>query len=412
MKTEADFDFYDKAVEDRAPEAWSELGRKHPIYHYRGRFDFYVSSDYDDIKNNILVDNDTWLYSRGTSPKELDPRMACGMMTEPPHHNGIRIIVQRGFTPKQLERIAVEIDQLADELIDGMQAMPEKRGNFFKLFAMPLPARLMCRMLGAPEEKHLQYKQWADEFMYDHYNNKTDSAEAGEKAQLIAASLSGLIAERRRVLQEAGVTEPSLQEVGTVLPDDFISRFICDKVDGRHLTEWEIISLLLSIINGGNETTMNLISNLLWRLLEKPERWEQLKANPDLIPNAVEESLRFDPPLLGMFRTTAKETELKGEVIPEGEKVMYSIAAANRDPAIWENPDEFRLDRDMATLRKHVSFSGGSHLCLGIHLARMEVRQVFEKLVERLPNLRLTGEPVIVPGFSFWGLVDLPVAWD
>lgn len=411
MHNHPEFDPYDPQTLVAGPSAWSGFGRRESLYRYQGRFDFHIASDHRDIRDNILQDNDTWLYSKGTSPKMLDPRLACGMMTDPPHHNGIRIIVQRGFAPRQLERIAVEIDQLADELIGQMEGMADKSGNFFKLFAMPLAARLMCRMLGAPEENYLQYKQWADEFMFDVFNNVNDSAEAAEKGQLMAGSLAGLIAERRKILDDAGV-EPSLAQVGTLLPDDFISRFICDTVDGRHLTEWEIISLLLSIINGGNETTMNLICNLLWRLLERPVLWEQLKAEPGLIPAAVEESLRFDPPVLGMFRTTARATELQGETIPEGRKVLYNIAAANRDPAIWDNPDEFRLDRDMASLRKHLSFSGGSHLCLGIHLARMEVRQVFEQLVARLPNLRLTGQPTRAPGFNFWGQENLPVAWD
>lgn len=411
MATNDKFEPYAPEVVVAGPPVWGKFGRDNSLYHYQGRFDFYISSDYNDIRSNVLQDNDTWLYSKGTSPKLLDPRLACGMMTDPPHHNGIRLIVQRGFTPKQLERIAVHIDALADELITDMQVMDPKQGNFFKLFAMPLAARLMCRMLGAPEDNYLQYKHWADEFMFDVFNNANDSAEAAEKGQLMAQSLAGLIAERRRILEELGV-EPALEHVGTLLPDDFISRFICDKVDNRPLSEWEIISLLLSIINGGNETTMNLICNLLWRLLEKPALWEQLKANPSLIPAAVEESLRFDPPVIGMFRTTARVTTLQGVTIPEGKKVMYNIAAANRDPAIWDSPDEFRLDRDMATLRKHVSFSGGSHLCLGIHLARMEVRQVFEKLVSQLPNLRLTGQPQRAPGFNFWGQENVPVAWD
>lgn len=411
MATNDNFEPYAPEVIVAGPREWGKFGRTTPLYHYQGRFDFFISSDFSDIKDNVLQDNATWLYSKGTSPKMLDERMACGMMTDPPIHNSIRIIVQRGFTPRHLKRLAADIDALADELINTMLVMPDKLGNFFKLFAMPLAARLMCRMLGAPEENYLRYKEWADDFMYDVFNNVSDSAEAAQKGQLMAQSLMGLIAERRALLASKGV-EPSLALVGTLLPDDFISRFICDQVDGRPLTEWEIISLLLSIINGGNETTMNLICNLLWRLLEKPALWQQLKADPSLIPAAVEESLRFDPPVIGMFRTTARETTLKGVTIPEGSKVMYNIAAANRDPAIWDNPDEFRLDRDMATLRKHVSFSGGSHLCLGIHLARMEVCQVFEKLVARLPSLRLTGQPQRAPGFNFWGQDNVPVAWD
>jgi cytochrome P450 len=218
------------------------------------------------------------------------------------------------------------------------------------------------------------------------------------------------MAERRQILANNGV-EPDLAHVGTLIPNDFISRYLCDTVDGRRLSEWEIISMLSAIVNGGNETTMNLICNLLWRLLDKPELWEQLKSNPDLVPAAIEESLRYDPPVIGMFRTAAVDTQLQGCPIPKDAKVMYNIAAANRSEEIWPEPDQFRLDRPKEDSRKHVSFSGGNHLCLGIGLARMEVKQVFEKLIVELPDLRLLAQPVRAPGFNFNGQKELMVAW-
>lgn len=219
-----------------------------------------------------------------------------------------------------------------------------------------------------------------------------------------------MVATRRALLTEAGV-EPDMAHVGTLLPNDFMSRFICDRVDDRPLSDHEIISLSMGILIGGNETTMNLICNLLWRLLEQPERWEQIKADPTLIPAAIEESLRFDSPVIGLFRNSTCPTQLQGQDIPAGSKVLYNLAAANRDPARWPNPDEFCLDRPFEQARRHVAFSGGAHACLGMGLARMEVRQVFEKLVVRLPNLRLIGPTERAPGFNFWGRNVLPVAW-
>lgn len=410
-KANTQFDPYDEEVFKAGAKAFADFGRQHPIDHYQGRFDFYISSDYDDVKKNILVNNDTWLYSKGTGPKPLAEGLAnTGIMSDPPIHNGIRMVIQRGFSPKELKRLSKEVDDLSAELIKKMQGMPEKKGNFFQLYAMPLAARLMCRMLGVPEADYLVYKKWADQFMYKLFNDQQEGVEAEDAFQM-AQEFMGIIAERRQILVDAGV-EPSLEHVGTLIPNDFISRYICDKVDGRYLNEWEIISMLSGIINGGNETTMNLICNLLWRLLEKPALWEQLKANPKLVPAAVEESLRFDPPVIGMMRVAAKDTQLQGVDIPKDARVLYNIAAVNRNEEIWPEADTFSLDRPESDSRKHAAFSGGSHLCLGIGLARMEVKQVFEQLVVELPNLRLLAAPTRAPGFNFNGQVELPVAWD
>jgi cytochrome P450 len=410
MTSSNSFDPYAESVFVQGAKAFADHGRQFPLSHYQGKFDFFISSGYDDIKSNMLQDDSTWLYSRGTGPKRLADELAnTGMMTDPPFHNEIRMVILRGFTPPNLKRLAIDVDRLIDDLISTMQAMDPKEGNFFQLFSMPLAARLMCIMLGVPEEDYLKYKEWADSFMYKLFNDPAEGVEAEESFQL-AQGFMAAIAERRAILEQHQV-EPSLEHVGTLLPNDFISRFLCDKVDGRYLTEWEMISMLSAIVSGGNETTMNLICNLLWRLLEKPDRWEQLKANPDLVPAAIEESLRYDPPVIGMFRTAAKDTELQGHAIPKDARVMYNIAAANRNPEIWENPDEFRLDRPASTQRQHAAFSGGHHMCLGMALARMEVRQVFEKLITELPNLRLTAPPTRAPGFNFNGQIDLPVAW-
>ena len=214
------------------------------------------------------------------------------------------------------------------------------------------------------------------------------------------------------MLRKAGIDNPTLEHVGTVLPDDFMSRYICDRVEGRTLTDVEVLGLGVTILNAGSETTINLLSNLLWRLLETPRLWEQLKANPQLVEAAIEESLRYDPPVLGMLRKVMKPTELGGCPVAEGARVMYSIAGANRDPSIWENPDEFRLDRPLEKLRKHITFGGGSHLCLGLQLTRMEAKIVFDKLIVHLPKLRLTGKPERIRTFNFWGRSKLPVAWS
>jgi len=187
---------------------------------------------------------------------------------------------------------------------------------------------------------------------------------------------------------------------------------MCDKAGGEYLRDDEILSLMLGIIVGGNETTMMLMANLLVRLLEKRERWDAVRADPALIAKAIEESLRIDPPVIGLFRCPRHDVALQGTVIPKDAKVMYNIAAANRDPEVFDDPDDFRLDRPSSQLRKHVAFAGGNHSCLGAPLARMEMKMAFEKLIQRLPNLRFDGEQVRAAGFNVYGRVQMPMRWD
>ncbi len=411
MSETNEFDPYDKETLKRGPEAYVELGRKCPVHHNRERFDFFIASDYNDVTQSILKDSNTWSIEDGSPPKALPDAFHTGLMTDPPYHQKIRQVVQRGFGQTQLARLSKEIDRIADELIDRMLAVPEGEGDFYTLFASPLPARLMCVMLGTPEKDYEKYKAWADSFFYSINNDASTSPEEDAmSAHVVTEPLFGLLTERQALLESKGLT-PDLKHVGTVLPDDFLSRFMCDKIDGKPLNPLEILSLMMGILVGGNETTMNLIGNLLWRLLEVPERWETLKANPNLIETAIEESLRIDPPVLGLCRTAKHDVTLQGQTIRKDAKVMYNIAAVNRNPEFWENPDEFRLDRPLSVARRHVSLSGGPHSCLGAPLARMEVRMVFEKLVKRIPGLAMAGEAERIKGFNAWGKTYLPVRW-
>jgi len=410
MKKDNIFDPYDESTIAKGVDPYVDLANICPVYHYNGRFDFYISSDYNDILNSILKDNTTWTIENGSSPKPLPPELRVGLVSDNDRHLQIRRVVQRGFSSVELERLGTIVDRLADELIDAMAARPEGGGDIFELLFMPLPARLMCLMLGVPEIEFLTYKNWADEYFYSILNDAKHEWVIGD-SESVAKPVFDILAERRAMLAEMRL-EPGLELVGTVLPDDFLSRFMCDKVNGEYISDLEILNLALGFVLGGNETTMMLMSNLLWRLLEDRQRWETVKSNPQLLEAAIEESLRLDPPVIGLFRSPRHDVELQGCPIAKDAKVMYNVVAANRNPEIWPNPDEFRLDRNRAAAKRHIAFSSGSHTCLGAPLARMEVRQVFEKLVARLPNLRMAGEPVPAPGFNIHGKVRLPVMWN
>jgi cytochrome P450 len=390
--------------------AYSELRAACPFHHHVSeQHDFFVLSDYNEIKNSILQDNPVWTFRFGNAAK--DSISDVGFKTDPPFHNAFRMAVLSGFAPRLLESYNERIHAIVNELIDKMLATGTTgSGDFFELFALPLPARMMCVMLGAPEENYLRYKEWADllQFLIFH-DPQPGSYEPILKE--IYPHFGGLIGERRSKLREAGITEPDLSVLGKILPNDFLSRILVTKIEDRYMTDEEMLNVCLAFLTGGQETTASLIANLLWRLLEEPARWERLKAEPNLVESAIEESLRYDPPVLAHFRTSLCPVEMHGETVPEHGKLMFSIAGANRDPAVFADPEEFKIDRSLTDVKKHISFGSGVHFCIGSSMARLEAKIAFETIIRRLPNLRLEGESERIKTWMYWGRSKLPVAW-
>ncbi len=178
--------------------------------------------------------------------------------------------------------------------------------------------------------------------------------------------------------------------------------------DGDFVAEADAQSVLMQLLVGGNETTTSLMTNMLWRLLEDPARWQALQEDRSLVEAAVEESLRFDPPVLGLYRDTTCPVALHGTTIPEGVKVLINYAAANRDPTVFDSADTFDLRRPR---KRHMSFGLGLHMCIGAPMARMEAEIALHALLDRLPDLRLIGPGTRIAPWFLWGRHTLPVAW-
>lgn len=412
MTASVSFDpFSEDALADPGA-AYGALRAACPFHHQPalgGQPEFYVLSDHAEIKTDILQDNPVWSFRFGNAAK--DSISDVGFKTDGAFHAAFRLVVQRGLTPSAVKAYRPRIEAIVDERIDAMLALPEGRGDFYDLFALPLPARMMCLMLGAPEADYLNYKRWSDTLQFLTFGDpEPGSYETVLKE--IYPHFGALIDQRRALLDQAGITEPDLSHLGTVLPDDFMSRGLVSTVEGRRLTQEEILNICLAFLTGGQETTTNLIGHLMRRLLEVPERWERLKKEPNLIDNAIEEALRFDPPVLAHFRTSLEATQMYGHDIPEHAKLMFSICGANRDPAVFEAPDAFRLDRPLPEARQHLSFGSGVHFCLGAPVARLEARITLEKLIERMPDLRLLGVGERVRTWMYWGHEGLDVAWS
>lgn len=420
--------------------AYRELRDRCPVHHNE-RFTppFFTLSRYGDVRQ-ALVDHDTWSIRYGQSPQYTRP---AALVNDPPEHTAYRALFARAFTPRVVKTIEDQIDALAGAFIDAMLALgggpgpgsgpgpglgastgraPSGRatgaGDFHDLYACPLPTIVIAKLLGIPPEDLNRFKQMSNDLTATY--NSSDPAESLRPRQAFDAYFAAVIAQRRAALRAAGLddndpleggTRSGPDQIGAVLPDDLVSAFVVAEVDGRRLDDHELSWILLLLLLGGNETSTALLTNLLWRLLERPERWKAVCADPALVDVAVEESLRFDPPVLGLFRTPTLDTTLHDVTVPAKAKTMLCFAAANHDPSVFSDPDEFRLDRDLDETKRHLSFGFGAHFCPGAALARLEARVTLRLLIERLPTLALAGVPERIVAFNLWGRRTLPVTW-
>jgi cytochrome P450 len=368
------------------PDAqWQALLRDAPV-HRTDRFDppFYTLSRHADVKA-ALLDVATFSSHWGQGPRFTPP---SGMLSDPPEHTRFRRIVQRAFKPTQIEALRPRAAEIARELLD------RATGDTLELhddFACPLPVVLIAEMLGVPPSEREQFKRWSDASV---------EAMGMPDPTPLAAELEAL----RSYLSRA-VESHRAQPCGGDLIDELVLAAAAD--DG--LSTAQLVGVVSQLLVGGNETTTSLITNLVWRVLEQPEHWEALRANPGLVPAAIEESLRFDPPVLGLFRSTTRDVTLHGVTIPRGAKVMLSYAAANRDPRVFVGPDRFRLDRPRSESSEHLAFGLGIHFCLGSALARLEAETAVRALLERFPSLSLIGRGERIAPFFLWGRRHLPL---
>jgi cytochrome P450 len=386
--------------------AYAELREQCPLHRFENFSPpFYTVTRHDDVVA-VLKDVDTWSSKYGQTPQFTKAR--C-LNQDPPDHTEFRKLFQKGFTPRMVGRLEDEITELANALIDDMLARPSSSGDLHDLYACPLPVILIAKLLGVPPTELAQFKQWSDDLVAC-FNNPDPLAPDRIRAEM-GAYFQEFIDTRRIALAAAGVVEPGEEHLGDVVPNDLVSGFVVATYQGRRLSDDELQTILIQLLLGGNETTTSLVTNMMLRLLEEPSRWEAVKSDPTLIDVAVEESLRFDPPVLGLFRTSLSESTLHGVTLPAKTKLMVTYASANRDPSVWSDPDEFRLDRSADELRQHLSFGLGHHFCPGAHLSRLEGRITLRLFAERLPNLRLDGATERIEPFTLWGRKRMPVAW-
>lgn len=308
---------------------------------------------------------------------------------EAPDHTRIRRLVSKAFTPRTVEGLAPTVRRLAAELVDALVA--EGGGDLLAAVAEPLPVAVIAEMLGVPESDRALLRPWSAAIcgMYE-LNPSEETARAAVRASVdFSAYLRELIAERRG--------RPG---------DDLISALIAAHDEGERLSEQEMISTCVLLLNAGHEATVNTTVNGWRTLFAHPDRLAALRADHGLLPTAVEELMRYDTPLQMFERWVLDDIEIGGTVIPRGSEVALLFGSANRDPERFAEPDVLDLSRQD---NPHVTFGAGIHYCLGAPLARIELAASFGELLRRAPTMRVTAEPEWNPGYVIRGLKELRV---
>jgi cytochrome P450 len=294
------------------------------------------------------------------------------LLLNPPDHTRLRTLVTKAFTPRVVENLRPRIQEIVDDLLDKVQHAG--RMDVIADLSYPLPVIVIAGMLGVPVEDRDKFKAWTTDL--SRTLDPIISPEVLDAGDAAAAAFTdyfkALVSKRRKDPQE-----------------DLLSALIAAEEQGDRLTEEELIATAVLLLGAGHETTMNLIGNGLLALFRHPEQLEKLKADPSLIQGAVEECLRFDGPVQMTARTALEDLELGGKTITKGQQAVIVLAAANRDPAQFVDPDAFDITRkDNA----HIAFSHGIHYCLGAPLARAEAQIALNALLSRLPKLKLATE--------------------
>ncbi|MGW3629643.1 cytochrome P450 [Streptomyces sp. NPDC005122] len=333
-------------------------------------------------------------FGRTAPPPEHEPFHVLndhGMLDlEPPDHTRIRRLVSKAFTPRTVERLGPYVRRLAGELVAGLVAAGG--GDLLTDVAEPLPVAVIAEMLGIPESDRAPLRPWSADIcgMYE-LNPSRETA-----ARAVRASVE--FTEYLRELIEARRKEPG---------DDLISGLIAAHDEGDRLTEQEMISTCVLLLNAGHEATVNATVNGWWTLFRHPGRLAELRADRSLVPTAVEELMRYDTPLQMFERWVLDDIEIDGTTIPRGAEIALLFGSANHDPAVFTRPGDLDLSR---TDNPHISFSAGIHYCIGAPLARIELAASLGALLERAPTLRLAEEPERKPNFVIRGLEGLSVA--
>jgi pimeloyl-[acyl-carrier protein] synthase len=374
------------------------LREKDPI-HPSGLTSGWVMTRYDDI---MEVFRDSRFGSDRTESPEIQnmPESRRGpffqwleqslLSLDPPDHTRLRGLVSKAFTPRSVAQMQPRIAEITNTLLDEVQ--DKGKMDLIRDLANPLPVIVIAEMLGVPPEDRTEFKAWSNDLGagLDPFASDEIIAKADKSTIALQGYFKTLVEERRR--------EPR---------EDLLTALVQAEEDGETLNEDELYATAILLLGAGNETTTNLIGNGMNALLRHEEQLQMLKADPSLIENAIEEMLRFDPPVQFTSRIAKEELVMGGRTIAKHQFVTLVVGAANRDPKYFPNPEHFNVNR---SLDHTLAFGHGVHFCLGAPLARLEARTAIPILLERMPELRMEpGPPAFRDTVVLRGLKRLPV---
>jgi cytochrome P450 len=399
----ARFDIFSAEALESPYSLFSEIRRSSPVCPVK-QDGWWAVSRYDDVvfvlKHPELFSSTGVRQGRGAI---IDPRLqedplfpddASVISSDPPVHGRLRKLIQGAFAPRAMQRIEARVRAIAAERVD--EILGRSHFDLMTDLATPFPVIVIAEMLGVDPADRADFKRWSD----DAINVRPTQRLADDEVARILrgrrefrAYFEAMIAERRRRPRE-----------------DLISDLCRPDAAGEALSPEEALAMTILLLIAGNETTTNLLGNGTLLLLEHPEAWNRLREDPALIPSFVEEVLRFEGPVKLLTRRATEDVTLSGVTVPRGAIVAALIAAANRDPEVFPDPDRFDITREG---RGHVTFGFGIHFCVGAPLSRMEGRIAFEEILRRLPSFsREPGKLVWNSSIVLRGLETLPLRFD
>ena len=392
-----DFDFFSDAFRVDPHGEYSRMRSQCPVAHASEPYDWWAATRAADVSQMLRKYR---LWSSAEGPGLAYAGGSALVSVDPPQHTSDRRLVQQAFNADVLEAMEPDIRDLVHAEMNGWE--DRGAGDLMELLATPVPLIVIAWLLGLDVDYCREIRPRADAVVARNADVQTARPEARSRDRKEETTyFRRKIAERRRMVAD-----------GETLPPDTLTALITADLDGRVLSDADVLGFMGFLFIAGSQTTTQLIGNMVWRLLQHPDQLELVRADRSLIPNCVEESLRFDAPVHGLFRTNTEETELGGVTIPENSKVMCSFFSANMDPELWDVPERFDITRDLDTLKKHFAFGKGIHFCMGAPLSRIEASVALDAILDRLPNLRLTGAPTFISAPVLHGVETLPVAWD
>ena len=381
-------DFCAPETHDNPYEMYDHFLEHEPIY-FDEKNELWQVFRYDDI---VAIERDTETFISGEGVRPNIPGDPAMIYQDGEQHNKQRALVSSAFTPRQMRKMEARAREIVVELMDGM--LEKLEVDIVRDLAAPLPLRLICDMLGTPEDKRESVRQWINTMIVGGNGPDYVTDEINESFD----HFIGLHEEMHAARLEAGCTG-----------SDILTIWMNAEIDGEKLDESQLLFEHILLNTGGAETTRNAIAGGFERLANDPDQYDALYERPELIPNAVEEIIRWVTPFINMYRTATRDYPLHGKVIKAGQQVGLTYPAANRDPRKFKDPHTFNVFRDFTKEAKQLAFGLGPHFCLGASLARLEIRLCLEEMTNRVQRIHIPDAELEYISSSFVrGLMRLP----